>query len=57
MDSRGQHKDRKSENRLQEKTAELIEVQAKKENDSTLQSRALEIEQYNNSKVDISNYL
>lgn len=56
-DSRGQHKDRKSENRLQERTQELIEVHTSTDNASTHQSRALEIEQYNNSKIDISNYL
>lgn len=57
MDSRGQHKDRKSENRLQERTKELIEVQVTKEKQETHNTRALEIENYNKSKVDISNYL
>lgn len=56
-DSRGQHKDRKSENRLKERTAELIEVQDLAEKTASSQTRAEEIEQYNSSKIDITSYL
>jgi hypothetical protein len=56
-DSRGQHKDRKSENRLKANTQELIEVQAiteKKENTTTWNQ---EQDNYNKQKIDINTYL
>lgn len=59
-DSRGQHKDHKSENRLKAKTQELIEVQAirdiktKKE---VASNWADEQNEYNKSRTNINNYL
>ena len=53
VDSRGRHKDHKNENRLQEKTVMLIESQSLNE-DKNLTS---EINQYNNDRVTLNDYL
>ena len=56
-DSRGQHKDRKSENRLQAKTQHLIEVQATSDKKELNASWSIDQDEYNKQKVDLSNYL
>jgi hypothetical protein len=56
-DSRGQHKDRKSENRLQTKTQELIEVQVIKEKKQLTTNWNQEQDDYNKSRTNINNYL
>lgn len=56
-DSRGQHKDRKSENRLQAKTQELIEVQATNDKKQLNANWSHEQDEYNKEKIDYSNYL
>jgi len=56
-DSRGQHKDRKSENRLQAKTQHLIEVQATSDKKELNASWSIDQDEYNKQKIDISNYL
>lgn len=56
-DSRGQHKDRKSENRLQAKTQELIEVQATTEKKKSEQTWSQEQNEYNKQKIDLNTYL
>lgn len=56
-DSRGQHKDHKSESRLQVKTQELIEVQivaAKKQLATTWNQ---DQDEYNKSRANLNNYL
>ncbi len=53
VDSRGRHKDHKNENRLQEKTAVLIESQTTREE----KNYTSEINQYNNDKVTLNDYL
>lgn len=56
-DSRGQHKDRKSENRLKAKTQELIEVQVVKEKKENTSNWSKEQDEYNKSRTNINNYL
>lgn len=56
-DSRGQHKDRKSENRLQAKTQHLIEVQATSDKKELNANWNQEQDNYNKQKIDYSNYL
>lgn len=56
-DSRGQHKDHKSENRLQAKTQRLIEVQATSDKKELNASWGVDQDEYNKQKIDISNYL
>lgn len=59
-DSRGQHKDHKSQNRLKAKTQELIEVQAVqevKEKKQLASNWADEQNEYNQSRTNINNYL
>ncbi len=56
-DSRGQHKDRKSENRLQAKTQHLIEVQATSDKKELHENWNQDQDNYNKQKIDISNYL
>ncbi len=56
-DSRGQHKDHKSENRLQAKTQELIEVQVVKEKKELQTNWNHAQDEYNKQKIDYSNYL
>lgn len=56
-DSRGQHKDRKSENRLKAKTQELIEVQATTEKKKSEQTWNQEQNDYINNKIDLNTYL
>lgn len=56
-DSRGQHKDRKSENRLQAKTQNLIEVQEVKDKKQLASSWAEEQDEYNKSRTNLNNYL
>lgn len=57
VDSRGQHKDRRNENRLADRTKELIEVQTvqnqKESNDNWLQQQS----EYNKSKINLNDYL
>lgn len=56
-DSRGQHKDRKSENRLHTKTQHLIELQATSDKKELHENWSQEQDNYNKQKIDISNYL
>ena len=56
-DSRGQHKDHKSENRLKERTQELIEVQVVKEKKELQTNWNHDQDEYNKQKIDYSNYL
>lgn len=56
VDSRGQHKDHKSENRLKAKTQHLIEVQAITDKKELNASWSQNQDNYNKQKVDISNY-
>lgn len=56
-DSRGQHKDRKSENRLQAKTQELIEVQVVKEKKELATNWNQDQDEYNKSRTNLNNYL
>lgn len=56
-DSRGQHKDRKSENRLLAKTQHLIEVQATTDKKELNENWNQDQDNYNKSKIDYSNYL
>lgn len=56
-DSRGQHKDRKSENRLKERTQELIEVQATTDKKVLQTNWNHDQDEYNKQKIDYSNYL
>jgi len=56
-DSRGQHKDHKSENRLKERTQELIEVQVVKEKKELHSNWNHDQDEYNKQKIDYSNYL
>lgn len=56
-DSRGQHKDHKSENRLQAKTQHLIEVQATTDKKELIESWNQDQDNYNKQKIDYSNYL
>ncbi len=56
-DSRGQHKDHKSENRLQAKTQHLIEVQATTDKKELNANWNQDQDNYNKSKIDYSNYL
>ena len=56
-DSRGQHKDRKSENRLKERTQELIEVQVVKDKKELQTNWNHDQDEYNKQKIDYSNYL
>lgn len=57
VDSRGQHKDRKSDNRLAEQASKIIEVQAITEKAETTQNWNLDQDNYNKSRTDINNYL
>jgi len=57
VDSRGQHKDRKSENRLKAKTDELIEVQTTTDKATAETNWNQSQDQYNQSKIEISKYL
>jgi hypothetical protein len=57
VDSRGQHKDRKSDNRLAEHTRELIEVQAITEKVESHHNWSQEQDEYNKSRTNLSNYL
>jgi hypothetical protein len=56
-DSRGQHKDRKSENRLQAKTQHLIEVQATSDKKELSATWSQDQDNYNKQKIDYSNYI
>lgn len=56
-DSRGQHKDRKSENRLKAKTQELIEVQTITQKKELNSNWSQEQDNYNKQKIDYSNYI
>lgn len=56
-DSRGQHKDHKSENRLQAKTQHLIEVQATSDKKELSENWNQDQDNYNKQKIDYSNYL
>lgn len=56
-DSRGQHKDRKSENRLQAKTQHLIEVQEVKQKKELQISWNQDQDEYNKSRTNINDYL
>lgn len=56
-DSRGQHKDHKSDNRLKERTQELIEVQVVREKKELATNWNQDQDNYNKSKIDYSNYL
>ena len=56
-DSRGQHKDRKSENRLQAKTQHLIEVQASSDKKELSKNWNKEQDEYNKSQTNINDYL
>lgn len=56
-DSRGQHKDRKSENRLKERTQELIEVQATTDKKELSENWNHDQDEYNKQKIDYLNYL
>lgn len=56
-DSRGQHKDHKSENRLKERTQELIEVQVVRDQKQLQTSWNQDQDEYNKQKIDYSNYL
>ena len=56
-DSRGQHKDHKSENRLQAKTQHLIEVQASSDKKELTENWNQDQDNYNKQKIDYSNYL
>ncbi|MNF73818.1 hypothetical protein D3C84_558290 [compost metagenome] len=57
VDSRGQHKDRKSDNRLATHSRELLEVEATTEKKETHKNWNQEQDNYNKEKVDINNYL
>lgn len=57
VDSRGQHKDRKSEKRLGEKAKQLLEVQAVTENKEKESNWRETQDEYNKSKIDLNNYL
>jgi hypothetical protein len=57
VDSRGQHKDRKSDNRLAEHTRELIEVQAVTERVENHNNWNQEQDEYNRSRTSINDYL
>lgn len=54
VDSRGQHKDRKSENRLEQKQKVLIEVGASPDDN---QNWTQKINEYNQSKTNLNDYL
>jgi len=56
-DSRGQHKDHKSENRLQAKTQHLIEVQEVKEKKQLVTNWNQDQDAYNKSRTNINDYL
>jgi len=57
VDSRGQHKNQKSSNRLSAKTKELMEAQLVEHNQQTVELETNEILKYNKSKVNLNNYL
>jgi hypothetical protein len=54
VDSRGQHKDRKSENRLEQKQKVLIEVEASRDDN---QNWTQKINEYNQSRTNLNDYL
>ena len=56
-DSRGQHKDHKSENRLQANTQRLIEVQATSDKKELSENWNHDQDEYNKQKIDYLNYL
>lgn len=57
VDSRGQHKDRKSENRLKERTSELIEVQVSTDKSISSKDWNQSQDQYNKEQIDYNKYL
>ena len=56
-DSRGQHKDHKSDNRLNAKAKEILEVQVNKDKKELASTWAEEQNEYNKSRTNINNYL
>jgi len=56
-DSHGQHKDHKSEIRLQAKTAQLLEVQATSDKKELNASWSQDQDEYNKSRTNLNNYL
>lgn len=57
VDSRGQHKDRRNENRLTGKTKELIEVQVKEVQKESTASWLSQQTEYNRSRINLNEYL
>lgn len=57
VDSRGQHKDRRNDNRLKEKSRELIEVQAIETKKETQDNWLNEQHEYNKQKINLNEYL
>lgn len=57
VDSRGQHKDRKNDNRLAEKSKQLVQKQTIEIEATTIQSFTEEINQFNDNKVNLNDYL
>lgn len=57
VDSRGQHKDRKSDNRLAETTKKILELQEIVETKSTNESWLTQQNEYNKSKINLNEYL
>lgn len=57
VDSRGQHKDRRNDNRLQEKTKQLAQTQTFNTEAQDHKSLSDEITQFNNQKVNLNDYL
>ncbi|NHN26795.1 hypothetical protein FIA58_014005 [Flavobacterium jejuense] len=57
VDSRGQHKDRKSDNRLAEKSKKVLEFQEIVETKSTNESWLNQQNEYNKSKINLNDYL
>ncbi|MDN3673111.1 hypothetical protein QWY99_08630 [Flavobacterium branchiarum] len=57
VDSRGQHKDRRNDNRLAEKTKELIEVQTTVVKKEAKESWLIQQQEYNKSRININEYI
>lgn len=57
VDSRGQHKDRKSDNRLAEKSKKVFEIQEVVETKAKNESWLIQQNKYNQSKINLNDYL
>nr|WP_294922129.1 hypothetical protein [uncultured Flavobacterium sp.] len=57
VDSRGQHKDRRNDNRLAEKTKQLVEVHAQEIQKENNQNWLHQQTEYNKSKINLNDYL